>query len=271
LCAVAIAAAARALLTAQRPPPSLALLVVAYAAIAAVGVFASLGPHGVGGMSLFHILYDAGPFMHGLRQVSRFAVLGLFGVSVLAALGAANVTANARRFGALASTTLAALAFAEVLVAPVSADRPGGEALVAIPPAPPVYEWLARQPGKFSIVELPFAPRGQMWQNGSYVYWSTVHWHGVVDAYSGFAPPSYADLARTLGGFPDDRSHEALIARHVRYVVVHFDLYKPWNMPLNVARVNRTRWLHEVQRFPDVVVLAVQPDERLLTRVDGIG
>jgi hypothetical protein len=268
--AVAIAAAARTLIAARRPPPSRALLVMAYAAIAALGVFASLGPHGIGGVSLFHLLYDAGPLMHGLRQVSRFAVLGLFGVSVLAAIGAAIVTANARQFGALASATLAALAFAEVLVAPVSADRPGGEALIAIPPAPPVYDWLARQPGKFSIVELPFAPRGQMWQNGSYVYWSTVHWHGVVDAYSGFAPPSYAALARTLSGFPDDRSHEALAVRHVRYVVVHFDLYKPWNAPLNLARVNRTPWLHEVQRFPDVVVLAVKPDERLLTRADGL-
>ena len=270
LCAVAIAAAATTRFAARRCPPSLALLVVAYAAIAAVGVFASLGPRGVGGVSLFHILYDAGPLMHGLRQVSRFAVLGLFGVSVLAAIGAAIVTANARRFGALASAALAALAFAEVLVAPVSADRPGGEALMAIPPAPPVYDWLARQPGKFSIVELPFAPRGQMWQNGPYVYWSTVHWHGVVDAYSGFAPPSYADLARALNRFPDDRSHEALTIRHVRYVVVHFDMYKPWNAPLDVARIDRTPWLHEVRRFPDVVVLAVQPDARLLTRADLI-
>ena len=92
----------------------------------------------------------------------------------------------------------------------------------------------------------------------------------MVDAYSGFAPPSYADLARSLSRFPDDRSHEALTLRHVRYFVIHFDLYKPWNAPLNVARVGRTPWLHEVQRFPDVEVLAVQPDERLLTRVDGL-
>jgi len=268
LCAIAIGATARAIAVAPRHPPRFAPLVLAYGAVALVGAFASLGPHGIGGVSVFRVFYAAGPLMHGLRQVSRFAVLGLFGVSVLAAIGAALVSAHARRFGTLASATLAALAFAEVLVAPVSADRPGGEALVRIPPAPPVYDWLAHQPGTFSIVELPFAPRGQMWQNSPYVYWSTVHWHGIVDAYSGFAPPSYAELARTLSRFPDDRSHEALMVRHVRYVIVHFDLYKPWNAPLNVARVNRTPWLHEVQRFSDVVVLAVQPDERLLTRLD---
>ena len=268
LCAIAIGATTRRLAAAPYHPPSFAYLVLAYGAVALLGVFASLGPDGIGGVSVFRAFYAAGPLMHGLRQVSRFAVLGLFAVSVLAAIGAALVSAQVRRFGTVATATLAALAFAEVLVAPVSADRPGGEPLVRIPPVPPVYEWLARQPGTFSIVELPFAPRGQMWQNGPYVYWSTVHWHGVVDAYSGFAPPSYADLARTLSRFPDDRSHEALMARHVRYVIVHFDLYKPWNAPLNVALVKRTPWLHEVQRFSDVVVLAVKPDERLLTRLD---
>ena len=268
LCAIAIGATTRRLAAAPYHPPSFAYLVLAYGAVALLGVFASLGPDGIGGVSVFRAFYAAGPLMHGLRQVSRFAVLGLFAVSVLAAIGAALVSAQVRRFGTVATATLAALAFVEVLVAPVSADRPGGEPLVRIPPVPPVYEWLARQPGTFSIVELPFAPRGQMWQNGPYVYWSTVHWHGVVDAYSGFAPPSYADLARTLSRFPDDRSHEALMARHVRYVIVHFDLYKPWNAPLNVALVNRTPWLHEVQRFSDVVVLAVKPDERLLTRLD---
>ena len=269
LCAVAIAGTGTTLIAARGGPPLRAPLVITYTAIAALGVFASLGPRGIGGVSLFHLLYDAGPLMHGLRQVSRFAVLGFFGVSVLTAIGAAFVTAHVGRRGAFVTAVLATLAFAEVLVAPVSADRPGGEPLVRIPPVPPVYDWLARQPGNFSIVELPFAPRGQMWRNGRYVYWSTVHWHGVVDAYSGFAPPSYADLARALGNFPDDRSHEALTTRHVRYVVIHFDLYKPWNAPLNVALVNRTPWLHEVQRFSDVVVLAVQPDQRLLTRLDG--
>jgi hypothetical protein len=153
-------------------------------------------------------------------------------------------------------------------VAPLSADRPGGEALIQVPPVPPVYEWLARQPGTFAIVELPFAPPGQMWENGSYVYWSTVHWHGLVDGYSGFAPPWYAPLARILSRFPDQSSHEALLARHVRYVIVHRDRYKPWNPPLNFARIGRTPWLHEVQQFPDVDVLAVMPDERFLTRAD---
>ncbi|HXI29897.1 MAG TPA: hypothetical protein VNG89_15770 [Vicinamibacterales bacterium] len=252
----------------RRRDPRAVTVTLAYATVAAVGVLASFGPHGIAGISLYRLAYAAGPLFHGLRQVSRFAVLALFGASVLAALGASVLESLTPRAGTLAVTALACIAFVELLVAPLTADRPGGEALVRVPPVPPVYEWLARQPGTFAIVELPFAPRGQMWENGSYVYWSTVHWHGLVDGYSGFAPPSYAPLVRILNRFPDPASHEALLERHVRYVIVHRSLYKPWNPPLNFARIERTPWLHEVQQFPDVDVLAVRPDERLLTRAD---
>jgi len=252
----------------RRRDPRVVAVTLAYATVAAVGVLASFGPQGIAGISLYRLAYAAGPLFHGLRQVSRFAVLAIFGASVLAALGASVLESLRPRAGTLAVTALACVAFVELLVAPLSADRPGGEALVRVPPVPPVYEWLAQQPGTFAIVELPFAPRGQMWENGSYVYWSTVHWHGLVDGYSGFAPPSYAPLVRILNGFPDPASHEALLERHVRYVIVHRSLYKPWNPPLNFARIERTPWLHEVQQFPDVDVLAVLPDERFLTRAD---
>jgi hypothetical protein len=101
------------------------------------------------------------------------------------------------------------------------------------------------------------------------VYWSTVHWHGVVDAYSGFAPPSYAELARALSRFPDERSHEMLTARHVRYVVVHHDRYRPWHAPLNDGEVARTPWLRELQQFPGVTVLAMIPAQRSLSGADN--
>ena len=173
------------------------------------------------------------------------------------------------RFRPLAQIAVASLVFLELLVAPLRADRPGGEALVRIPPTPPVYTWLAQQEGEFGIVECPYAHRGQFWENAPYVYWSTVHWHGLVDAYSGFAPPDYASLERILAGFPDDLSRQALLMRHVRYVVVHRDLYRPWNPPLNFDRIHRTHWLQLVAQFPNVDVFWVQPDNRLMTYAGG--
>jgi len=244
-------------------------LVLTYTTIAVVGLAASFGPRGVDGVSLYDLFYSTIPIFHGLRQVSRFGVLVIFGVSVLAALGAAIVESRLRAAGPIAYVALAGLIFLELLVAPLRADRPGGEALVRIPATPPVYSWLAQQEGVFAIVEFPYAHQGQFWENAPYVYWSTVHWHGLVDAYSGFAPPDYGSLERILAGFPDDLSRQALLMRHVRYVVVHRDLYRQWHVPLNFDRVRRTAWLQPVAQFPNVDVFWVQPADRLMTYAGG--
>jgi hypothetical protein len=97
------------------------------------------------------------------------------------------------------------------------------------------------------------------------VYWSTVHWHGLVDAYSGFAPPNYHSLTRILDGFPDEVSRQALLQRDVHYVVVHHDRYEIWNRALNYDRINRTVWLRRAAQFPNVDVFRVEPDARMLT------
>jgi hypothetical protein len=232
-------------------------VVAAYAAIAIVGIAASFGPPGLGGFSLYRLLALVLPLLHGLRQTSRFGVLAIFSVSVFAALGAAALETPLRRIGAAGPMALAGLIFLELAVAPLRTDRPQGDALMRIPDVPPVYTWLAKQPGAFAIVELPYANAGQMWQNAPYVYWSSVHWHGVVDAYSGFAPPDYPSLARILRRFPDETSRQALLRHEVAYVIVHRDLYRPWNPPLNYARIARTSWLRPVAQFPDVDVFRV--------------
>ena len=240
-------------------------VVLTYAAIAVVGLVASFGPPGVDGVSLYDLFYSSIPIFHGLRQVSRFGVLVIFGVSVLAALGAAIAESRLRAGRAVVSVALAGAVFLELLVAPLRADRPGGAALVHVPPTPPVYTWLAQQEGPFAIVEFPYAHHGQFWENAPYVYWSTIHWHGLVDAYSGFAAPDYGSLERILAGFPDDLSWQALLLRHVRYVIVHHDLYREWNVPLNFDRIHRTGWLQPVATFPNVDVFWLRPDDRLLT------
>jgi len=249
---------------AERPPVRQSIVLI-YGAIALVGLAASFGPRGVDGVSLYRVLYATLPILHGLRQTTRFGVLVIFGVSVLAAFGAAALEPALRRVHAAAPAALAALIFLDLLVAPLRTDRPNGDALMRVPDTPPVYRWLADQHGTFAVLELPCAPEGQLWENASYVYWSTVHWHGIVDAYSGFAPPTYRSLTQILDGFPDELSRQALLQRHVLFVVVHHDRYQPWNRPLNYARIGRTPWLTRVADFPDVEVLRVDPDARQLT------
>ena len=237
--------------------------VLIYGGIAAVGLLASSGPQGFAGGVLYRFLYFAVPIFHGLRQATRFGVLVIFGVCVLAAIGAAMVEARFR-LGTVGQTACVCLIFLELCVAPLRRDRPGGVDLIQVPRTPPEYVWLTEQPGKFAILELPYAYEGQLWENASYVYWSTIHWHGLVDAYSGFAPPNYASFARILAGFPDRLSQEALELRDVRYVIIHMDRYRQWNPALNVDRINRTTWLQRVAQFPDADVFEVEADDRAI-------
>jgi hypothetical protein len=55
----------------------------------------------------------------------------------------------------------------------------------------------------------------------AYLYYSTFHWQSLINGYSGFFPPSYARLARSLDNFPDEPSMNAIKSHGVRYLVVH--------------------------------------------------
>jgi hypothetical protein len=219
--------------------------VAVYAAVGTLGVLASFGPHGVMGVSAYGFLYRVFPVLQGLRQLSRFGVLELFAVAVLAGLGAAALeawmgSARARVWMAV----LALLVFVESFQAPLRYDRPNGRRLAVVPQTPRVYTWLAQQPGSFASLELPLPRVGELYRNAPYVYWSTTHWHPLVNGYSGFAARDYPDLRLSLRRFPDERSRAELVSRHVRYVIVHRDLYRPFDRPQGYKRrLQRTAWL----------------------------
>ncbi len=239
-----------------------------YCTVAVVGAWASFGPPGIFGVSLFNGLEHLIPPMRALRQISRFGVLPLFSVCVIAGIGCAEVERRLSPGGRrrVWQIGVVALLFAEMFQAPLRADRPGGVALGVIPPPPPVYRWLREQRGPYAIVEMPVAHEGQLWRNAPYVYWSTIHWHPVVDAYSGFAPNSYASLRLVLEQFPDPLSRRALQIRDVRYVVVHWD--RRTDLRFGPERLARTPWLRSVVSFGDAEVFELIQDDQD-ARVDG--
>ena len=159
---------------------------------------------------IYPALYALVPPVRALRIPALAVVLVAFSLAVLAGYGAARV----RRRGVIA--TLACAVLAESLSIPMP--------LRTFPASPPpVYADIARDnPDDGTIVELPMIysadPR---FQDQIYMYYSTFHWQKLVNGYSGFFPPSYLEAAAILRTFPDNRSLEALAARHTRYVVIH--------------------------------------------------
>ena len=53
------------------------------------------------------------------------------------------------------------------------------------------------------------------------MYYSTYHWHPIVNGTGGFSPPGYERLLPVLRSFPSARSVTLLRGRGVRYVIVH--------------------------------------------------
>jgi hypothetical protein len=54
-----------------------------------------------------------------------------------------------------------------------------------------------------------------------YLYFSTFHWHPIVNGNSGYFPKSYEELIKRELDFPSDSAVGYLRARGVDYVAVH--------------------------------------------------
>jgi hypothetical protein len=241
--------------------PARRSIALTYAAIAVFGFAASFGPDGLWGIFVYRPLYALVPVFHGLRQVSRFGVLVMLGLSVLVAFGCAAVEPRWPRRRDLWQLAIAALVFLEVCPAPLRWDRPGGVQMTRVPDTPDVYRWLAQQPGEFSVLELPFPRESQVWRNARYVYWSTAHWHSLVNGYSGFAPPGYASLQRIVSVFPDNLSRQALQVRDVRYVIIHRASFTPIDRAIDPDALQQASWLSPIAHFPDADVFELQSAE----------
>jgi hypothetical protein len=235
-------------------------LVAVYALVGVFGLMASNGPSGPFSAISYDPLAAVLPVLRGLRQISRFGVLTIFSVSVLAAFGCAALEGLVRRRTVAWQIAIAAVAFLELCPSPLRFDRPDGDALTLVPDPQPVYRWLAQQTGPFAVLELPLPHVGQAWRNAPYVYWTTAHWHPIVNGYSGYQAPDYMEFRRTLDQFPDESSRKSLAARDVRFIVLHHDRFTRTDRPINLDRLARTHWLRLAAQFPETDVFETQQD-----------
>lgn len=159
------------------------------------------------------------PMFASLRAPARFGIFVVFFLAALAAFGYATLESMlrpaARRIVAVAAVVVL---LAEYWVAPLS--------LVAYPnTAPPLYDWLARQPPGV-VAEMPMPILREFGgYDPEHTYMSTFHWKPIVNGYSGYFPASYLDRLERMRGFPDPTSFAQLLRDGVRYVIVHPDLY----------------------------------------------
>lgn len=186
-----------------------------------IGAFVlSLGPYlHVAGRAIHVPLPYAGlffvlPGFSSMRAPSRFSEMVLLVVAVLAAFGLERL-ARGRRAVAFGVLTVG-LALAWTAPVPtVPCPAPGT--------LPPVYAWLAAQPGSDPILELP-APvhvTDETALHATRQIYLLAHGKPRLDGVSGFTPPNVEVFRLTVQGFPRPGVVRAIARRGARWVVVH--------------------------------------------------
>jgi hypothetical protein len=224
-------------------------LVLALAFLLSLGPFLIVLGHKTDMPLPYLFFFHALPGFRALRSPSRFALLGVLAAIPLASLGAVRLseafakltraTPLARFAPALMALLLIALALLELGLKPLPlAKISTGQDI------PAVYRWLAAErPGP--IIELPFG----LFQDYSYVYYSTKHWLPLINGASGLTPWTYLEMKEALQTLPSSRAVEYLKALGVRAVVVHTDRLRPDELTRWQAKQVEAAGLQEVQAF----------------------
>jgi hypothetical protein len=178
----------------------------------------------------------------GLRVPARMAMLVGFALSVLVGYGVARLTSRRPpRTAAAIALVLGLLVFIEY--------RPNLTFEHVWPSAPPVYERLRSEPPSV-LLELPLKSP-DVYLEPVYMYFSTFHWHKLVNGYSGFSPPSYAQLLNLIATFPDDASIDELRRRDVNFVIVHGALFdRPGEYAQTVSAMDRRNDFQLIGTYP---------------------
>ncbi len=246
-----------------------------FALIALFAVVMSFGPEIaargrlVSPWNLYQLFYDAVPGWNGLRVPARFAMLAAFGLAALAALGTVVLERRAR--SGIVVAIASAFILAESLSVPIPIDQntttyvqpgltPLPDSIALGADVPLVYRWIAKQPAASAIVELPL---GETAFDVRYMLYSTVHWHPLVNGYSGGAPADYVVLTEALKDVATrpERAWTTLAAARADYAIVHEALYE------NGRGAQLSDWLRahgarEIASFGTDRVFALHPDDR---------
>lgn len=217
--------------------------VAIYGPLLALAVLITLGMNG----PIYRWLYHHWPGFDGLRVPSRFGLIVLLAVSLLAA-GGLKVLLD-RLPSSRQRAVLVVLATA-ILIAEYSVELPALERLDSRRPY--VYSWLAEQQDAV-VLELPVPPPNALpGEAPRYMWLSTFHWRPLVNGYSGHYPRSHVRLMSQLKTFPDERSLQVLRELAVKYVIVHERGQKPYELSAMLLAMHGRRELRPVAEFRGV-------------------
>jgi hypothetical protein len=149
---------------------------------------------------------------------ARFSLLAGLSLAILSGYGAARICRRWPRQRAPLVAAMVALVIVEAIP-----NMP----LEPVPRQPPaIYAALAGAP-EAVLAEFPMPVKDfDLTFETHFMYFSTFHWHKLVNGDSGFFPPSYYELLEREQDFPSDAAIGYLKSRGVQYLTVHGAFYK---------------------------------------------
>ncbi|MCU1461220.1 MAG: hypothetical protein JWO37_1295 [Acidimicrobiales bacterium] len=217
----------------RRQQHELFLLVAA----GAVCLLTAAGPGVLGPLSPYRLLHNDVPGFSGLRVATRFAMVTLLAIAVLAATGLATIAARLPDHWRPLTWAAIALLLAELAMPVRWQHLDTSQSTLA------VYRALARRPAG-AVAELPIAPYadGIVWAytEAPREVYATVDWHPRFNGYSGFVAPGYLESMNLLNRFPDQCAIAEARRIGLRWLVLHtgvVDLAKQFDTAEAEARV----------------------------------
>jgi hypothetical protein len=175
-----------------------------------------------------------------IRVTSRAGALFALPLAMLAARGLTVLQPRPITIG-----VIGALGLAETIIAPIPMPE-WSKIIDTRREPPPVYRWLAEQPGRDVIVHLPMfdvyaLERRPAWHESVYMVYSTHHWKPMVNGYAGIEPRGYVQIRNLMMSFPSEEFLDALREVGVRYIVVHRGGFGP------------NQWARMQKRMPEAI------------------
>lgn len=206
--------------------PPLSVTRIAYALVLAFSVEVSLGMNG----SIFPWLYYYVPPYGGIRVPARYSVMMGMTLAILSAYGAARCF---RRWPRARSVLLAVMLGAITLE-----GLPRIELVHPWREPPSIYDPIRGAPPAV-LAEFPTPGDGVYgFAEFVYLYFSTFHWHKLLNGQSGWLPPSYIETVIRARSFPSDEAVNYLRRRGVQYVTIHGAFYPPEQLGKVLAGVD---------------------------------
>jgi hypothetical protein len=179
-------------------------------------------------------LMDYVPGFDGLRVPSRFFMLVVLSLAVLAGLGASTVIARTRRFGASLVAVAGVLILVESWPHVFETNVRIGAAGLELTPRElrtgehisAVYKTIRDSSRPIALLEFPFGSAS--WDLHA-VFYAGYHRQRLVNVYSGFYPERYEGLFRIFNQRREDplAAWRALLGSRATHVLVHEAAYPP--------------------------------------------